>query len=90
MNGQTKRILNLLLEAKGREVPAVDLHRAGSPNETGFCASLSRRISDVREMGYTVDCRKEQHGNQIHTFYTLTERLPHDMPDLQMVAQSAM
>ena len=26
MNGQTKRILAVLLEHKGREVPSVDLH----------------------------------------------------------------
>ena len=75
MKAQTKRILDLLLEHKGREVPSVDLHRAGSPSGNGFCGSLSRRISDIRELGYTVDCRKEQVGQQIHTFYTLTENL---------------
>ena len=83
MKAQTKRILELLMENKGREVPSVDLHRAASPSGNGFCGSLSRRISDIRELGYTVDCRKEQVGQQIHTFYTLTERLEqHDLPKM--------
>ena len=87
MNGQTKRILAVLLEHKGREVPSVDLHRAGSGKDNGFCGSFSRRISDIREMCYAVDCRKETVAGQLHTFYTLNERIQNDMPQMQVVAQ---
>jgi len=88
MNGQTQRILQHLYANKGREVASVDLHRIGSGKDNGFCASLSRRISDIRELGYTVDCRKEMQDGELHTFYTLTERLPNDLHFLQVVDQS--
>ena len=75
-NSQTTRILETLLANKGREVASVDLHRAGSGKENGYCASFSRRISDIRALGYHVQCRKEmQPDGQMHTFYTLTEEL---------------
>ena len=73
MNSQTQRILEVLLSNKGKEVPSVDLHRAASPTGNGWCGSLSRRISDIREMSHTVICRKENVGGQVHTFYTLCE-----------------
>ncbi len=67
--GQRHRILERLLQ--GDEVRAVVLHRIGSGKEHGFVASLSRRISDIRSMGYSVTMRDEYHGQVRHTFYTL-------------------
>lgn len=67
--GQTRRILQRLLH--GDEVPAVELHRIGSGKELGFVASISRRISDVRDMGWNVVCRREVVAGQTHTFYQL-------------------
>jgi hypothetical protein len=54
--GQRQRILERLKQ--GGEVPAIELHRIGSGKENGFCASLTRRISEIREAGFFVDCRK--------------------------------
>ena len=71
-NGQRQRILDALL--KGKEIPAIDLHKIGSGNNNGFCASLSRRISEIRDEGYDVICRKENHDGKTHTFYTLIQQ----------------
>lgn len=69
-DGQIQRILERLQQ--GDEIPAIELHRAGSGKEHGFCASLSRRISDLRDAGHVVHCRKErQPDGTLHTFYTL-------------------
>lgn len=69
---QAANIWTHLDKYKGVEVPAVDLHRIGSGKQNGFCASLSRRISDLRAMGYNITCRKEtQKNGQIHSFYTM-------------------
>jgi hypothetical protein len=67
--GQRQRILDRLLA--GYEVPAVELHRIGSGKENGYCASLTRRISEIRDEGYDVICRKEMVDGTMHTFYTL-------------------
>lgn len=61
------------LKAKPNEdVPAVELHRVGSGKENGFCASLSRRVSDIRQMGFdlivSIDRRM---AGQRQTFYKL-------------------
>ena len=70
--GQRARILQRLLH--GDEVAAVELHRIGSGKENGYCASLTRRISEIRDAGYIVRCREERENGQIHTFYTLIEQ----------------
>ena len=72
-HGQRQRILDHLLVSG--EVPAVVLHRIGSGKENGWCSSFSRRISEIREQGFDVRCRKETQPNgQMHTFYTLVKQ----------------
>ena len=71
-NGQTSRILKYLLKRKNREVSALDLHHVGSGSEYGWCASLSRRISDIRAMGFHLEKTRDVWDNgQRFTFYTL-------------------
>ena len=54
MNSQTKR-LKLLFESNPNvEIGLVELHRVGSGSPYGFCSSLSRRISDLRETGLNI------------------------------------
>jgi len=48
---QSAKISTFITENKGKEIQAVVLHRIGSGKENGFCASLSRRISDIRAYG---------------------------------------
>jgi len=73
-DGQTSRILRRLL--LGGEFSALELHKAGSGKEMGWVSSFSRRISDIRKMGYDVSCRSEMSDGQRHTFYTLREYQP--------------
>ena len=69
---QTARILAHLLENSNDECPAVDLHYVGSDyKRNGFVASLSRRISDCRQQGWHITCRREQNKQQVQTYYTL-------------------
>lgn len=68
-SGQRQRILDRLKQ--GGEVSALDLHRIGSGKPHGFVASLSRRVADIRDMGFTVICRRETINGQVHTFYTM-------------------
>jgi len=71
-NGQKIRILKYLLKHKNREVAAIDLQRAGSGSEYGWCASLSRRISDIRSMGFRLEKTRDVWDNgKRFTFYTL-------------------
>ena len=71
-NGQTSRILKYLLKHKNREVSALDLHEAGSGSDYGWCASQSRRISDIRAMGFRLEKTRDVWDNgQRFTFYTL-------------------
>jgi len=70
MKGQTQRILEHLLAHPNLDVQAVVLHRIGSGKEQGFCASLSRRISDLRAMGHNVvKSRDEVVNGQRQTWY---------------------
>lgn len=72
---QKSRIKQRLLH--GDEVPSIELHRIGSGKEHGFCASLTRRISEIRDEGYNVICRKKINAEgQVHTFYTLVLQTP--------------
>jgi len=70
---QGKRIMELLLDNANDECRAIDLHHAGSGyKRSGFVASLSRRISDLRDAGNNITCRREtQRDGQVFTFYTL-------------------
>lgn len=69
-HGQRQRILDRLM--LGGRVPMPDLHRIGSGKETGFCASLTRRITEIREQGFVVICHKRTASDgQIQTEYEL-------------------
>lgn len=81
---QTLRILQALTDANGEEVNGATLSRIGSGKPDGWTASLSRRISDIRAMGYNVTCRKETVNGQVHSFYTLR---PKPMPQAQALAE---
>ena len=71
-NGQSQRILKHLLEHPNKDVSAVDLHRIGSGKENGWCASLSRRVSDIRDLGYDLVKSKDKTVcGQRHTWYRL-------------------
>ncbi len=63
--GQTQRLATAFELRPNHEISAVELHRIGSGSEFGWCASLSRRISDLRKAGYhivkTSDVRVGQH-----------------------------
>ena len=72
MNSQTSRILQHLIDRIDLDVPSVDLQRVGSGKENGWCASFTRRISDIRKLGYNVIKSKEESVNgQRHTFYKI-------------------
>lgn len=72
MNGQAQRILARLQATPNQDVPAVELHRAGSGSEHGWCASISRRISDLRKQGHDVVLSRDETVNgQRHTWYKL-------------------
>lgn len=71
---QTYRILNYLKARPNQDVPAIELHKAGSGHEYGFCASLSRRISDIRKLDFDVTVSRDEWtpDGQRHTWYRLT------------------
>lgn len=72
MTGQAKRILAHLLENPDKEIPAVTLNRIGSGKENGWCASFTRRISDIRKLGYNVvKCYDFMVDGQRHTGYKI-------------------
>jgi hypothetical protein len=48
--GQSKIILDYFKARPGVEIPSVDLHRVASGKDGGWLNSLTRRISDVRQM----------------------------------------
>lgn len=70
--GQTQRILAYFQAHLGKEISALELHKAGSGNPYGFCASISRRISDLRKLGYDVRLTTNvvRDGHR-YTFYTM-------------------
>ena len=65
-DGQSKRILARLLANADKDVSAIDLHMAGSGTNNGFCASLSRRISDLRAMGHNVIVSRKGERTEAH------------------------
>ena len=78
MNGQAQRILDYLWCNKDQDVSALVLHRIGSGMGiagNGFCASLSRRISDLRAQGHNVTVsRSEVVNGQRRTWYRLNSK----------------
>jgi hypothetical protein len=53
MNQQSKLILKALQDAK-EPIAMPELSRIGSGKENGWCASFTRRISDLRELGHNI------------------------------------
>jgi hypothetical protein len=51
-----------------------ELSRAGSGKPDGFCASFTRRISDLRDDGHVILMTMQICGNVRHTFYELYKR----------------
>ena len=74
--GQASRILACLIYNRGREIAAPVLHRVGSNKPHGFVASLSRRISDLRDLGYNVTCRRQVLNGQTRTYYKIGYSCP--------------
>lgn len=71
MNGQTIRLANLFRNSPMLEIPAIKLHPVGAGKDNGFCASLSRRISDLRKMGMNVEKTRDEYvDGQRQTAYT--------------------
>jgi hypothetical protein len=77
-DGQTSRILQGLVEAKGSEIGGMELSRIGSGKPQGWTASFSRRISDIRKLGYDVVCRSETADGIRHTFYRIANLETYD------------
>lgn len=75
MNGQRERIYKRLLI--GGKVSGAELSRIGSGKDNGWCASFSRRISEIREQlqraGKTVTCYKTTVAGQLQTEYEITD-----------------
>lgn len=72
-SSQTSRILAALLAAKGEEVSRAELSRIGSGKDNGWCASLSRRISDIRKLGHPVRCKKQTVEGQVQSRYYIVQ-----------------
>lgn len=67
---QGTRIATHFLNHPNEDIPALDLHVIGSNKDYGFCASLSRRISDLRAIGMNIILsRDERVNNQRRTWY---------------------
>ena len=62
---QTKRILDLLLAEAPNEVSLTTLMNLR-------IASLTRRISDLRQQGYRIENRKQVVDGVTHSWYSLT------------------
>ena len=74
--GQTARLADFFRENPNVEHSAVVLHRVGAGNPEGWCASLSRRLSDLRAAPYSLNIVKtkdETVNNQRQTGYTYFE-----------------
>lgn len=62
---QCYSILEELKKAKGKEVTLFDLWRVSGS------MAVATRISNLREHGHKITCRRERVGNRIHSFYSL-------------------
>jgi len=75
-NGQTQRILDLLIANPDKEFDAFALSKWGALNDAGSCLSFSRRIFEARsyiaEHGYgeLVKTKDERVGRSRHTGYS--------------------
>jgi hypothetical protein len=73
--GQTYKIFSHLQSNPGVDIPALDLHKIASGHEYGFCASLSRRISDCRALGMNVIVSRDEYvDGQRQTWYRYVPR----------------
>lgn len=69
---QSARMLAVFEASPNTDISALDLHRAGSGKPDGFLASISRRISDLRQQGKNIVLSKrETVGGRVHTWYKL-------------------
>lgn len=76
MNTQTQRLADYFSKHPNQDIPMPKLHRIGSGTSNGFVASLTRRISDLREIGLQIiKSREDRVGNQRRTFYKLVEKV---------------
>jgi hypothetical protein len=66
---QNDRIKQCLLDSPFAKIPAPVLHNAAAVKPYGYCGSLSRRISDLRESGMDIVMSDEYEGRERHTFY---------------------
>ena len=71
MNKQSKRILAALQSAT-EPIAMPELSRIGSGKPDGWCASFTRRISDLRKLGHTIVVS----GPHNRTRYTLIKPEP--------------
>lgn len=70
-SSRIQSIIAALRKAGSRGLTTLKLHRIGSGKSNGFCASLTRRISEIRDMGYAVICHKKTVKGILHTEYEL-------------------
>ena len=75
-DGQTARILAYLKLYPNEWIDMVTLSRVGSGKPTGFCASISRRAADIRQMGYNLENKTEQVEGQKYSYYRLNTTTP--------------
>lgn len=68
---QSHRILSKLKSAHGRFVPMPTLSRIGSGKRNGWCASFTKRVSELRNDGHVIQVRDEYKRGQRHTAYAL-------------------
>ncbi len=71
---QTYRLLNHFKANPNQDIPAIDLHKIGSGCEYGYLASISRRMSDIRLLGFNVKVSRDERapGGQRQTWYRYT------------------
>jgi hypothetical protein len=62
--GQTWRLLKHFQSNPNQDLPAYELHKVGAGHEYGWCASITRRISDLRKMGLNVIVSRDERDSQ--------------------------
>ncbi|HMK31924.1 MAG TPA: hypothetical protein VK473_19740, partial [Terriglobales bacterium] len=72
-HSQRQRILDVLLAARGAEVPSVALSR--------ISLHYSARVKELRELGFRIVNRTERHDGQVHGFFRLELGAP-ELPTL--------
>lgn len=80
-NGQAQRIADYFAEFPNVDIPAPLLHQVGSGKSLGYCASLSRRISDLRATGMDIQKTKDEYKEgQRRTAYRYVKKENYDNP----------